>query len=224
MSKSGDPAKRAQRDANKALAKVELAQIELTEAETADAIGTVMLSVVRDLAVSSFYGKTWHAGGALPTLTDIFAHAFAEHVEREFRALTAVGNLGFPVYGNMGDALGMLARLLVCCRDIDQLQPLVSAADARIGTLGADVTHMADGEFVRHLRNAVLHSHFKVLVDQQDPFMSKFVFIDVHAGELTAKIVLSNNQLVEVMRIIVHEVFEAYLAELPNGQRWVAGA
>jgi hypothetical protein len=57
----------------------------------------------------------------------------------------------------------MLARLLVCCRDVDQLQPLVSAADARIGALGTDVAHMADGQYVRHLRNAVLHSHFKVL-------------------------------------------------------------
>jgi hypothetical protein len=74
-----------------------LAQIELDDEETADAIGTVMLSVVRDLAVSGFYGTAWHARGTLPTLTDVFARAFAEHVEQEFRALTAVGDLGFPV-------------------------------------------------------------------------------------------------------------------------------
>lgn len=200
-----------------------MAQIELNDTETADAIGTVMLSVARDLAVSGFYGKTWHSQGALPALRDVFAPDFAANVEQELLALASVQSLEFPVYGNMGDALGMLARLLVCCRDIDQLRPLVGAADTRIGELGADISHMVDNDFVRHLRNAVLHSHFKVLVDAQDPFKSRFVFVDLRDGELTAKIVLSNDQLVKVIRIIVHEVFEAYLANLPNNKQWVVG-
>lgn len=223
MGNSGDPARDAAREAKRALARTELAQIELTDAETADAIGTVLLSVVRDLAVSGYYGKTWHSSGALPTLEDVFAPAFAANVDRELRALASVRNLDFPIYGNMGDALGMLSRILVYCRDIDQLRPMVSAADARIEQLGADVSHMADNHFIRHLRNAVLHSHFKVLADAQDPFKSRFVFIDLRGGELTAKIVLSNNQLVEVVRIIVHEVFETYLANLPNNKRWITG-
>ncbi len=216
---AGIPAKRA-------LADAELAQIELSDTEIADNVGTVMLSVVRDMAISSFYGKAWaveFAAGEVPPLDQVLSAEFACLVGQELRALGPVQHLNFPLYGSTGDALGMLARLLVCCRDVKQLEPFVKLADERIASMAIEVDHMADSRFVHHLRNAVLHSRFKVEVDTQDPFNSRFVFLDINprTKELTAKIVLTNNQLVELMRIIIHDVFEAYLGNLPNGMKWV---
>ena len=223
MSRSSDPAKQAEIAAQRALAESELSAVKLTDAEVAEHVGTVMLSVVRDAAISGHFAKQWHRTQAIPAPEDVFSPAFATHIRRDLSNLAAVQHLAFPLYGNLGDALGMLARLLVCCRDIDQLKDLVAAADKRIMDMGLDIEHLADDRVIHHLRNAVVHSNFKVLVDHNDPFKSKFLFLDVHpsGSKVTAKIAMSNKQLVDVIQILVHEVFEKYLMRLPNGKRWV---
>ncbi len=200
-----------------------MAHLQLSDAEVADHIGTVMLSVVRDMAVSSQYGQDWSVTGVVPSPDEVFCPRFAKRIRQELGTLGPVQHFDFPMYGNVGDALGMLARLLVFCRDVDQLQPLVAAADELIAAMPIEVDHMTDSRFIQHLRNAVLHSHFKVLVDDQDTFRSRFVFLDINprTGELTAKIVLTNNQLMAIVRVIVHQVFEAYLSDLPKGKKWV---
>lgn len=215
--------KREDAATKRAVAEAELAQLELSDAELADNIGTVMLSVVRDMAASSQYGQTWSTTGVIPSPDDVFSPQFATRIRQQLGVLGPVQHFNFPLYGNMGDALGMLARLLVCCRDLDQLQPQVAEADKLIADMAIEVDHMSDSRFIHHLRNAVLHSHFKVLVDDQDPFRSRFVFLDTNlrTRELTAKIVLTNSQLLAIIRIIVHQVFEAYLANLPNNMKWV---
>lgn len=56
-------------------------------------------------------------------------------------------------------------------------------------------------------------SYSPVGVNESDPFASKIVFSDVdpRVQEITAKVRLTAEQLAQLMRITIHEVFEKYL-------------
>lgn len=207
----------ARRDPKRVAADQELAALEQTTEEEANAVSAVMLSVLRDIAISTLYGfiTAEELGmGASPAPSDVFTQRFAAKLTDEFAAVAK--SVDFPLYGTEGDLLGMLARLLVCCRETDRLRTYVSSADASIDALGADVSYMTDGQFIRHLRNAVLHSRYRVVLDPSDWSLAHFVFVDIRPGgsEVTAKIVLTNEQLVKVIRIIIDEVLASFLADV----------
>ena len=208
---------RALEDAKRRAAQRELGALEQSIEEEANAVSAVMLSVLRDIAISTLYGyitaeELSHEASPDPSM--VFTHRFAVKLNDELS--TVAKSVKFPLYGTQGDLLGMLARLLVCCRETDRLRAYVRSADKSIGALDPDVSYMTDGQFIRHLRNAVLHSNYRVTVDPNDWSLARFVFVDIRPGgsEVTAKIVLSNEQLVKVIRIIIDDVLASFLADI----------
>lgn len=197
------------------LTKTELELIEETETEVANHIGTVLLTVVRDVILSGKYSKSWYESSALPALSDVFQSDYAGNLERELRQLDCVQGFNFPIYGNLGDGLSLLSRVLVCCRDYPQLDALVRKANESIHAMGVEATYMSDQDYLRHLRNAVLHSRFKILEHADAPFESTFVFLDVRHDlkKVTAKIRLTNKQLMEIVKIVALDVFAVYLKQ-----------
>ncbi|QBE48451.1 hypothetical protein [Leucobacter triazinivorans] len=200
---------------NRQLLEVELEAPQMPLHAEADLIGNVVVSVLRDFGVGGHYGKVMFDGGAIvePALSTVYQPDYAEAVAIELTSIAVVKSAELLLYTGWGDMIGNLSRLLVVARETAALEPLLSAANSKIATLGMDVSCMSDGNYIRHIRNAVVHARFGVQIDESDPFTSKIVFIDVdpRAQEITAKFKLTAEQLAQLMRIIIHEVFEKYL-------------
>lgn len=197
----------------------ELEALQMPLDEEADLIGNIVLSVLRDLGVGGCYGKALFGSGealVLPALATIYQPEYVDAIVVELKSVAIVDSPEVLLYTGWGDMLGNLSRLLVIARETSVLKSFLEAANARIATLGLEVSLMRDGNFLRHLRNAVAHGRFGVEVNQADPFTSKVVFLDVNprAKTITAKIKVTGEQLSEVMRIVIHEVFEKYLLQV----------
>lgn len=203
---------------NGQLLEAELRALQMPPHEEADLIGSIVVSVLRDFGVGGHYGKVMFAGGAIvePTLSTVYQPEYAKAVAAELTSIAVVKNAEVLLYTGWGDMIGNLSRLLVIARETVALEPLLSTANSKIAMLGLDVNHMGDDNYIRHIRNAVVHARFGVEVNESDPFASRIVFIDVdpRAQKITAKIKLTGEQLAQLMRIVIHEVFEKYLLEV----------
>jgi len=200
------------------LIEAELKALQMPLDEEANLIGNIVLSVLRDFGVGGHYGKALSDAGALvaPALATIYQPEYVDAVATELTSVAVVSSPEVLLYTGWGDMLGNLSRLLVIARETSALQPLLTAANAKIATLGLEVSQMSDDNFIRHLRNAVAHARFGVEVNESDPFTSRIVFIDIdpRARKITAKIKVTGEQLARVMRIVIHEVFEQYLLQV----------
>lgn len=197
----------------------ELGALQMPLNEEADLIGSIVLSVLRDFGVGGHYGKALFDSGeamVMPTLATIYQPEYVNAVAVEMTSVAVVNSPEVLLYTGWGDMLGNLSRLLVIARETSALQPLLEAANAKIATLGLEAGYMRDDNFIRHLRNAIAHARFGVEVNQGDPFTSRIVFIDIdpRAREISARIKATGKQLSQVMRIVIHEVFERYLLQV----------
>lgn len=202
----------------------ELQALSVSKDQEIDNLGSVLLSVVRDMAIGGLYGRKTadSIGGAqLPALDEVFSSEFARHVEAYLLDLQVVRTVAGPLYGTIGDLVSYLARLLIFVRESADLEPYIAAANAAIAATGVSSDFMQDGDYLRHLRNSIVHARFMVKVDPADPFQSVVVFLDLAPsnGKVTAKIVSTTDQLVQIVRFIIHEVYEKFLVDCG----WVVG-
>lgn len=215
MGKSGNHVS----ESNRQLLEAEMNAIQMPVEEEADLIGNTILSVLRDFGLGGHYGKMLYNGGGVavtPTLATVYQSGYVEAVAAELASLDVVKTADVLLYTGWGDMIGSLSRLLVVARETAVLTPLLAAANIEIAKLGIEATHMVDNDYIRHLRNAVAHARFGVEITEGDPFASKIVFIDAdqRAHKITAKVKLTGEQLAQMMRIMIHEVFEKYLLEV----------
>lgn len=214
VGKSGNPA--AQTDQQ--LATRELQALSLPKDQAVDNLGAVVLSVLRDMAIAGLYGLKTEgsmSGVAYPTLNEVFVPEYAEHIASVVGELEVVHSFDYPIYTNIGDLVSYLARLLIFVRERGELQPYLQSANNQIGAIGLAIEHASDADYLRHLRNSIAHARFTVLVNPDDPFESKFVFLDLgdRGNKVTAKITATAEQLMCVIRIIIHDVYEVFLAD-----------
>lgn len=196
----------------------ELCALLMSIEEEADLIGSIVVSVLRDFGVGGHYGQVMYGNGLIrpPALATVYQSEYVEAVATELTSIAVVKSVDVLLYTGWGDMIGNLTRLLVIARETTALRPLLSIANSKIAVLGIDVSHMSDDNYIRHIRNAVVHARFGVEINERDPFKSKVVFIDVdpRAQKITAKVKLTGDQLSQLMRIVIHEVFEKYLLEI----------
>lgn len=214
VGKSGKPA--AQIDQQ--LASREIRSLTLPKEREVDNLGGVVLSVLRDMAIAGLYGfkaEDGVSGAAYPTLNEVFVPEYAERIEAVVGELESVHGFGYPVYTGIGDLVGYLARLLIFVRESSELKPYLQSANNQISTVGLVVEYTNDSDYLRHLRNSIAHARFAVLVDPENPFESKLVFLDLAGGDkkVTAKITATADQLMSVIRIVIHEVYEVFLSD-----------
>jgi len=194
-----------------------------TEAE-ASLISSTVLSVVRDRSISSAYGLflkmlAEEGVGGAPPLDAIFSDKMANCMRANIVSNLGSGALALPLYSGEGDLLGQLARLLVVCNErlAHENAELIERADAAIGALGIEAM-ARNGEYVKHLRNAVLHGHFEAIRNEEDPFETIIHFWDVNMrkreGRKTGDYRLTISDLNSIIDILINDVCLKYLKHI----------
>lgn len=204
--------------------KYDLSVLEASEIEEANALSNVMLSVVRDMTISGYYGYLYaekYNNLKAPLFSDIFTSGLCGALEERLKDLDSVDNVEIDLYGTHGDLLGWLSRLLLYCRENEHLAKHIIAADQLIEELAISAWfHDGKKEYLRHLRNAIAHSRFTVRVNEKDWEKSEIVFIDVKPSfkgkgdTMTAEIITTSSQLISILKIIIAEVYDKRLMEI----------
>lgn len=191
----------------------------MSSEQNASLIANTILSIVRDRSISSAYGllvKIMQDEGlseSLPSISCFFSDELTDRLKKDITEKLGERALNLPLYSGEGDLLGQLARILVICNEIlsQKRHDLIDKADEEIGHLGSCT--IDDGAYVRHLRNAVLHGHFNVDVDGQDPFSSIIHFWDInpHKNGKAVDLRLNIEDLNNVIDILIKDVCLTYL-------------
>lgn len=168
-------------------------------------VASTVVGVLRDRAVSSCYGrlaeKSIGTNGCPAVPYDAIFHPnVVKQIEESFTTIHFITEAQpYPLYGHESDLIGQLSRLLIVCKEGDSLdEETRDFINRRISGLNITTTNMKDGNYIRHLRNAVAHGRFGAVVDEQDPMNnSKLVFVDVNISEksVTAIIEMNADQL-----------------------------
>lgn len=205
----------SQKKMNKAQVEKEFAILELSPEEKADNLAMTMVSVVRDIAISSLYGYIW-VEEYKPSFSDIFTDRFSDYLTRKFSEHQSIHGSNFNLYGTTGDLIGQLSRLLIYCKESEDLHEYVKAANHKIEQLGVELSYFKDQEYIKGLRNAILHGNFTAIVDESNWENAKIVFLDryVDGPKMTGKIVASNEQLMQIIAILVHDIYESRLRDI----------
>jgi hypothetical protein len=194
----------------------EIAAIGMTKEYEASLVASTLLSVVRDQAISSFYGKRLSEQQGVGTILieSVFTSDYAEHLKNVLSTYCIKQEYDFPLYSGEGDAIGQLSRLLIPCHEKSEwFKEYVDNANDSIDRLRMD-KYMSDADYIRHIRNAVLHCRFKVFVDKEDFNKSKIVFLDIIPGNrITAKIIATSENMVDIFKILVN-VYKKYLNDI----------
>lgn len=191
----------------------------------ASLISSVVMSVIRDRSLSSAYGfflallKEEGAVDEVPSLDSFFAEITATRLRMDIEKVLGKDALSLPLYSDEGDLFGQLARLLVVCNEtlFRRDTALIEKADEKIAQIdfGHDV---ADGRYIRHLRNAVLHSHFEVLLDKDNPFKTVIHFWDAKPKTdppvITGDYRFTADSLNELIGILINDVCLEYLSNI----------
>lgn len=194
----------------------------------ASLVANTALTVVRDRSISSSYGcylaiLKEDGSNIMPLLEDIFAPAIVKRLGKDIEQQLGTGALNLPLYSGEGDSLSQLSRLLIICNETlrREAPDIINAADAKICAL--DFPSDGDkGMSIRHLRDAVLHGHFEMSVNEEDPLMSVLHLWDIKAGtpapsKTTADYRLNIDTLNAVIDILLNDVCLAYL----NKTGWI---
>lgn len=145
----------------------------------------------------------------------VFTKDYSKRITAKMSECCPGTEFSFPLYGGEGDFLGQLSRLLILCNESPDLKDYVVEANRRIGKLNLDADYIKDNQYIRCLRNSVLHGLFKYEIDVDDWKATKIIFLDVnkYAKKVTGKMVVTTEQLAGIMNI-VKEVYVKYLAEI----------
>lgn len=189
-------------------------------AAEASLIASTVLSVVRERSISSAYGlymKMLQDSGCdeLPPYEDFFAPCVEKRLKLDIEERLGKGALNLPLYSGEGDLFSQLSRLLVLCNEtLSKKTPeLINEANKKIGAL--DFPHQANNnEYIRHLRNAVLHGHFEVSANENIPFENILHFWDEKNGNETGNFFFNAESLNAVIDILLNDVCLAYLNEI----------
>lgn len=192
----------------------------------ASLIANTVLSVVRDRSISSLYGcylailKEEGSSNIVPPLEHIFTENVAECLEKDIKQQLGAGALNLSLYSGEGDLLSQLSRLLIICNETlrREAPDIIKAADVKICALVFPSDTDKDTP-IRHLRNAVLHGHFEMLVNEEDPLKSVLHLWDIQPGtsdppKTTADYRLNIEALNTVIDILLEYVCLAYLNKI----------
>lgn len=178
----------------------------------ASMIAEIALSVVRDRAISSLYGYRSSEAGMFLGAATVFKEEYSYRLTHKLEEC-AKGASGIPLYSGAGELLGQLCRLLMVCKERGVLQKYVQEADEAIGQLNLDIAYMDDGDYIRHLRNAIMHCRYEVQIDPEDFSKSRAIFLDLKNGgkQISGQIALHPDQINAVMDILIKDVCLRYL-------------
>lgn len=187
-------------------------------------IASTVLSVVRDRSISSAYGlflaKTLEVGGriVIPPLDVFFSEKVGKRLAIDITEKLGGGALNLPLYSGEGDLLGQLSKLLIVCNEkISSDNPkLIDNANKSIKALGFEAS-IDDGQYVKHLRNAIHHGHFEALKDDKDPLQAKLHLWDKQPRgkcETTADYKLSGKDLSSIIDVLIEKVCLEYLDQI----------
>lgn len=192
----------------------------------ASLVANTALSVVRDRSISSLYGcylailKEEGGSNMVPPLEHVFAGNVAERLGKDIEQQLGAGALNLPLYSGEGDLLSQLSRLLIICNETlrREAPDIIKAADVKICTLILPSDTDKDTP-IRHLRNAVLHGHFEMLVNKEDPLKSVLHLWDIKPGtsappKTTADYRLNIEALNTVIDILLNYVCLTYLNKI----------
>lgn len=192
----------------------------------ASLVANTALSVVRDRSISSLYGcylailKEERGSNMVPPLEHVFAGNVAERLGKDIEQQLGAGALNLPLYSGEGDLLSQLSRLLIICNETlrREAPDIIKAADVKICTLILPSDTDKDTP-IRHLRNAVLHGHFEMLVNEEDPLKSVLHLWDIKPDtsappKTTADYRLNIEALNTVIDILLNYVCLTYLNKI----------
>lgn len=195
-------------------------------ASMASLVANTALSVVRDRSISSSYGfylatlKAMGCSNGVPPLEDFFTSKTAERLKNDIERQLGKGALNLPLYSGEGDLLSQLSRLLIICNETlrREAPDIIKAADVKICALVFPSDTDKDTP-IRHLRNAVLHGHFEMLVNEGDSLKSVLHLWDIKPGtsdppKTTADYRLNIEALNTVIDILLKYVCLVYLNKI----------
>lgn len=182
------------------------------------AIASMVLSVLRDRAISSCYGACAeiYLGecGAYPPYKAIFQDKVVAELEWKIGSWCGKDALLLPLYSGEGDMYGMLGRLMIACNELidkDECAKIIGTCNKRIAETGCVVTQK-DDEHLRHLRNAVVHGRVEIDNDPENPFQSIMIFSDVHNGSTNTRFEFTAFTLNDVIDILIDTCLECLKA------------
>lgn len=171
-------------------------------------ISDICVSVIRDRSISSAYGKYISIFNRSPELTCFFSQTITDKLQRDFdRYGIDINRL--CLYSGLGDFYSQLSRLLMLCRETNELKQYVEEANSKlsiiIGAQGSD-----ESAYIRHLRNAVAHGRVDF-----DTRRGLIHFIDMRRdGSKSAEYILDSQQINEIIEILLSDVLLKYLLDI----------
>ncbi|MEG0503930.1 MAG: hypothetical protein RR547_04740 [Raoultibacter sp.] len=194
----------------------ELSEMKMTREQEASLIASTLMSIVRDRAISGLYGYICAESGSFSVPVErVFTADFSLRLKHEFSKYGANPSEDLTLYSGEGDFISQLSRLLMLCNEKSELlETYVNKANASIANLHIETDYLSGNDYIRHMRNAVLHGRFKVLPDD-----SKIVLLDVgihkkKVSKITAKITITSDELAEIFRILMKDVYKQYLDDI----------
>ena len=192
-----------------------IAKFGLDAENEASMIAEVVLSVIRDRSISSLYGFQAFQQGRFPSVSEVFNSFYSQRVVSDLERHAKKASRQ-PLYSGAGELLGQLCRLLLVCKERGVLAPYITKANERLAQLEIKTTFMSDGDYVRHLRNAIMHCRYEVQVDPDDFLRTQLVFLDLRNGgnEISGMITVSPEQLNETLNILIDDICLRYLTDI----------
>ena len=194
---------------------------QMTKNQEASLVASIMISVIRDQAISSAYGKKLFdlKPGMVLSTYDIFVSDIASYLENKLSNYVENDALSYPLYSAEGDLLGQLSRLLIPCNQKSEwFKEYVDIANIKIDALDIEKDFFDNKDYIRHLRNSITHCRFQIVLDKSDFSQTKIIFYDIGKKKgkdvVTAKITMTNNNLVEVSKIIINNIYKKYLDDI----------
>lgn len=185
----------------------------------ASVFSSIVISVVRDRAISSVYGfylaiLREEGQFSAPPLEDIFSNGVANKLRLDMQKICKDSD-SVILYSDAGDLFGQLSRLLIACNErLAKEVDILARADEKIDAMGFDCWADKDS-YIRHLRNAILHGHFSVTVDECNPLKTVFHFWDINnRGLRTAEFNFTAEELNQVIDILIDDVCMCYLKRI----------
>ena len=191
----------------------ELEELKLSDELESSYLKGIYHSVVRDIAIGQIYGKELETSGAAAVpFQEIFTDEYCSNLDLQFGRIYKDGIYDFPLYTDHGDLLSQLARLLTVPIERSGFSEHLKKADRKIGLIGLKTKYMKNKDYVRYLRNSVVHSSYGVRsTDTGNP---EFIFISSTKTKINAKIYASTEQLIEIIQVVIEDTWIPRILEL----------